>query len=363
MENMVVDHDFWKNKKVLITGHTGFKGAWLSLWLQSMGAEVFGLSLPPPTNPSLFERAEVESGMQSRIRDIRDIEAVLEVVREAEPEIVFHLAAQSLVRLSYDDPVTTFGTNVMGTVNLLEAVRRAVAVDKTRIGAVLVITSDKCYENQEWQWGYREVDPLGGRDPYSNSKGCAEMVVDSFRRSFFSGPDEGVALASARAGNVVGGGDWAVDRLVPDAVSAFSCGNELRIRRPNAVRPWQHVLEPLGGYLMLAQQLVVGGQEYAEAWNFGPDSGSEQSVGHVIDMLAKLWGEDSKWATDSGEHPHEAGLLKLDSSKARNILGWRPRLDLRQTLALTTDWYQADLNGESMREFSLAQISHCGWAE
>jgi CDP-glucose 4,6-dehydratase len=358
LENLVVDRQFWRNKRVLITGHTGFKGSWLSLWLQNMGADVHGFSLSPPTDPSLFERAEISRGMNSTIADIRNFEAVAKVFSDADPQIVFHLAAQPLVRLSYDDPITTYSTNVMGTVNLLEVIRQAALSKGSSVQAVVVVTSDKCYENKEWQWGYRENDRLGGHDPYSNSKGCTEMVVQSFRQSYFGIDDSNIALASARAGNVIGGGDWATDRLVPDAISAFQNGRELMIRSPGAVRPWQHVLEPLAGYMLLARQLFENTHAYTGAWNFGPAAESEKPVSYVVDAMARLWQGDARWTSDSDINPHEASILKLDSSLSRGRLGWQPRLMLEHALAFTTDWYQANNELSSMREYSIEQIAN-----
>ena len=322
MENLVIDRTFWDKRKVLVTGHTGFKGGWLSLWLQDLGAEVTGFALEPPTMPNLFERAEVHEQMDSRVGDIREFDPLLSVLLETKPDVIFHLAAQSLVRASYADPINTYATNVMGTVNLLEAVRRANAVGNCDVRAVLVITSDKCYENLELVRGYCENDAMGGADPYASSKGCAELVTSAFRRSFFSEDGSSVAIASARAGNVIGGGDWALDRLVPDAVRAFFGKETLRIRRPDAVRPWQHVLEPLMGYLLLCQKLHVDGSRYAEGWNFGPERESEQPVVRVVEILSRLWGGDVNWSIDKGQHPHEATYLKLDSSRAQNELGW-----------------------------------------
>ena len=330
---------FWKNKKVLITGHTGFKGSWLSLWLQNAGADLAGFALPPPTSPSLFELAEVGKGMCSLIGDVRNLEQVESAIRSYRPEIVFHLAAQSLVRQSYANPVETYATNVMGTVNLLDAVRRT---EGTRV--VVNITSDKCYENREWVWGYREDEPMGGHDPYSNSKGCAELVTASFRNSFFP-PSEyarhRVALASVRAGNVIGGGDWAVDRLIPDIMRAIMEKKEVLIRNPLALRPWQHVLDPLSGYLLLAEKMWENGPDYSEAWNFGPDDQGARPVSWIADRLTTLWGDGAGWKRADGVYPHEANFLKLDSSKARSRLGWHPRWSLETALEKIVDWYRA----------------------
>ena len=334
-----MEHTFWKKKKILITGHTGFKGSWLSLWLQSRGAEVLGFSLPPPTNPSLYELSGGGKGMKTILGDIRDFNQIKTVLHMHKPEIIFHMAAQSLVRLSYDNPIETFATNVMGTVNLLEAVRK--------VGGVRVIvnvTSDKCYENREWVWGYREDEPMGGYDPYSNSKGCAELVTASFRNSFFPSSEysrHGVALASARAGNVIGGGDWAVDRLIPDIMRAIMEKTEVLIRNPLALRPWQHVLDPLSGYLLLAEKMWENGPDYSEAWNFGPDDQGARPVSWIADRLTTLWGDGAGWKRADGVYPHEANFLKLDSSKARSRLGWHPRWSLETALEKIVDWYRA----------------------
>ncbi len=346
---------FWRGKRVFLTGHTGFKGGWLSLWLQTLGAEVAGYSLAPPTTPSLFEAASVASGMRSLLGDVRDLSGVKAAMAECKPEIVIHMAAQSLVRVSYADPILTYLTNVMGTANVLEAVRETPSVS-----AALVVTSDKCYENRNSPHGYRESDPLGGHDPYSSSKACAELVVGSFRSSFFEsqrGDDRPVAVASARAGNVIGGGDWAQDRLIPDIVKAFSEGNVLKIRNPQATRPWQHVLEPLRGYLMLAQKLCENGPAFAGAWNFGPDDSDIQPVRWIVEKIAAQWGESSRWEVDDSEQPHEAKMLHLDSSKAKQQLGWRPSLRLSDALSMTIEWYQHFLSGQNAREKCLEQIS------
>lgn len=359
MENLVLNRAFWKNRHVLITGHTGFKGAWLSLWLQDCGATVSGFALEPGTDPNLFDAAGVAEGMRSGIGDIRDLEAVRRALSENEPDIVIHLAAQSLVRESYRDPVGTYAVNVMGTVNLLEAVRQHRLAGAARtLQAVLIVTSDKCYENNEWHWSYRENDRMGGHDPYSNSKGCCELVVDAFRKSFFVAGDGGapLGLATARAGNVVGGGDWAADRLVPDAIRAFSGGEAVSIRYPDAIRPWQHVLEPLAGYLRLCERLVEDPERYSGGWNFGPDAASDTAVRQVVDRLVARWGEGAGWVHDKADHPHEATYLKLDSSRARALLDWQPRLDLTDTINLTVDWYRAFGRAEDLRRVSIEQI-------
>ncbi|MCE1229465.1 MAG: CDP-glucose 4,6-dehydratase [Firmicutes bacterium] len=350
--------DFWRGKRVLVTGHTGFKGSWLCLWLESLGAQVVGYALAPPTTPSLFDVAQVGQGLESHIGDVRDLEHLAQVVAAARPEIVFHLAAQPLVRYSYQEPVETYSVNVMGTVHLLEAVRRASGVK-----AVVAITTDKCYENREWAWGYRESDPMGGHDPYSSSKGCAELAIAGYRRSFFASEKEassGVAVASARAGNVIGGGDWASDRLIPDMIRAFSAGQPVVIRNPHATRPWQHVLEPLRGYLMLAERLWEDGQPYAEGWNFGPSDEDVQPVGWIVQRLTDLWGEGAHWRLDQGRHPHEATFLKLDCSKAKAHLHWHPRWDLPTALERIVAWHKAFQRGEAMRAFTLQQISDYG---
>ena len=345
---------FWTGKKVLVTGHTGFKGSWLCLWLQSLGAEVTGYSLNPPTNPNLFEVADVGSGMTSVIGDIRDLARLQSVFAEVKPEIVFHLAAQPLVRASYVDPVETYSTNVLGTVHLLEAVRNT-----SSVRAVVNVTSDKCYENREWVWGYREHEPMGGHDPYSNSKGCAELVTSSFRNSFFN-PERhsshGVALASARAGNVIGGGDWAADRLIPDILRAIGKGEPVVIRNPDSIRPWQHVLEPLSGYLQLAEKLYVEGARYGEGWNFGPNDEDAKPVSWIVGNLTKSWGEGASWKLDDSEHPHEAHYLKLDCSKAKMDLGWHPRWSLSHSLEKIIEWHRAWHAGEDMRQVTLGQI-------
>ena len=351
---------------MLVTGHTGFKGSWLSLWLQGLGAEVTGYALEAPTEPSLFDLARVAEGMRSIRADVRDLDRLLAVFRESEPEVVFHLAAQSLVRPSYEQPVETFSANVMGTVNVLEAVRRTAGVR-----AAIIVTSDKCYENQEWLWPYRESEPMGGHDPYSASKGCSELVTQAYRDSFFSyapGGDSEVeppAVASARAGNVVGGGDWATDRLIPDLVRSILAGKELHLRRPDAVRPWQHVVEALAGYLALGEHLLDGGglgngSDYAGPWNFGPSDDDARTVGWIVERLAERFeenGQNVRWTVDPGPHPHEAGLLKLDSSRARNLLGWRPRLDLATALDWIVEWTQAHRNKSDLRTLTERQIA------
>jgi len=345
---------FWKNKKVLITGHTGFKGSWLSLWLQSAGANVVGFALPPPTHPSLFEIAGVASGMISLTGDVRNLEQVESAIRIHRPEVIFHMAAQALVRPSYQNPVETYATNAMGTVHLLDAILR---IGGTKV--VVNITSDKCYENREWVWGYRENEPMGGYDPYSNSKGCSELVTAAFRSSFFP-PGEygrhGVALASARAGNVIGGGDWAEDRLIPDIMRAFMNRETVTIRNPHAIRPWQHVLEPLSGYLLLAEKLWENGPGFAEGWNFGPNDSDARPVSWIADRLTAMWGENAGWKTFEGDQPHEANSLKLDSSKARGRIGWHSRWNLECSLKAVNDWYRSYGKNEDMRSKTIDQI-------
>ena len=345
---------FWSGKRVFITGHTGFKGAWLSLWLAELGAEVTGFSLPAPTTPNLFAVARIRELTRHVDGDVRDLGALTAAMRAAKPEIVFHLAAQSLVRASYEAPVETFATNVMGTVNLLESVRHT---DGVR--SVVCVTSDKCYENRETGVACREDDAMGGYDPYSSSKGCSELVVSAYRRSYFN-PERiaahGVAVASARAGNVIGGGDWAKDRLVPDLMRGFAAGERPLVRLPDAVRPWQHVLEPLSGYLLLARRLAEGDAAAAEGWNFGPEEADAKSVGWVADRLAKLWGAGAGWDETGKPQPHEAAWLRLDCSKARNRLGWRPRWGLEEALRQTVAWGRAFANGEDMGDYTAGQI-------
>lgn len=340
---------FWQGKRVFMTGHTGFKGSWLSLWLQQLGASVTGYALSPPTSPSLFVEARVAEGMQSVHGDIRDLPELSKAMRAAQPEIVIHMAAQSLVRESYAAPVETYATNVMGTVHLLEAVRQTAGVK-----AVVNVTTDKCYENKEWIWGYREGEPMGGYDPYSNSKGCSELVTSAYRQSFFQ--QGRVALASARAGNVIGGGDWASDRLVPDILRAFEAQRSVVIRNPHATRPWQHVLEPLSGYLTLAERLYQEGQALAEGWNFGPRDEDARPVQWIVEDMVRRWGRGASWQLDPGEHPHEAHYLKLDISKAASGLGWQPRWSLPTALQHIVDWHQVWLDKGDVRAMCLQQI-------
>jgi CDP-glucose 4,6-dehydratase len=346
---------FWQGKCVFVTGHTGFKGSWLSLWLQQLGANVTGYALAPPTRPSLFEAARVADGMSSQVGDIRNGATLASVMRKVAPEVVIHMAAQPLVRRSYADPVETYSTNVMGTVHLLEAVRRTPSVR-----AVVNVTTDKCYENREWVWGYRENEPMGGFDPYSSSKGCAELITAAYRSSFFPAgrlEEHHVALASGRAGNVIGGGDWAQDRLIPDILHAFARREPVLVRSPLATRPWQHVLEPLRGYLTLAEKLYTHGVGFAEAWNFGPHGDDARPVEWITRELAQRWGDGARWELGVGDHLHEANYLKLDTAKASERLGWIPVLRLHDALDLIIDWTRACERGADMREHSLEQIA------
>jgi len=355
-----MNRDFWRGKRVFLTGHTGFKGSWLALWLEQLGAVVTGYALIPNTQPNMFETAQVGSGMTSLISDIRDFDALRGAMTAAQPEIVFHLAAQPLVRLSYAQPRETYETNVMGTVNLMDAIRQVATVR-----AVVIVTSDKCYENRELgatHAGYVESDPMGGHDPYSNSKGCAELVTAAFRNSYFH-PDHysqhGVAVASARAGNVIGGGDWCEDRLIPDFIRAITSAKPLLIRNPNATRPWQHVLEPLAGYLTLAEKLYTYGAPFASGWNFGPAEDDARPVEWIAKRFVAQWGDGATWQLDGASHPHEATYLKLDSSKAREMLGWRPKLSLDEALEWLVEWYQHWHRADkiSLRELTLQQIA------
>jgi len=343
---------FWQGRRVFITGHTGFKGAWLALWLNKLGASIVGFSLPAPTKPSLFELAGIAEVIHSVDGDVRDLERLKGAIGDAAPEIVFHLAAQSLVRLSYSDPVGTFSTNVAGTVNLLEACREA-----HDLRAVVVVTSDKCYEENSSGRAYKESDPLGGHDPYSASKACAEIATHAYRRSFLGPPESRIAVASARSGNVIGGGDWATDRLVSDLIRAFTTGQSPRLRNPKATRPWQHVLDPLSGYLLLAERLYAEGQRFSAAWNFGPEPDNAADVQSVANQVARLWGPDATWVLDANPQPREAPVLALDAAAARERLGWRPRLDLDNTLAWTVSWYQSWHRGGNARHLADAQIA------
>jgi CDP-glucose 4,6-dehydratase len=346
-----VDPAFWRGRRVLLTGHTGFKGAWLSLWLQQLGAELTGLSDGVPTTPSLFELARVQDGMSHVVADIRDAAAVASAVAASRPEVVVHMAAQPMVRRSFSAPRETYETNVMGTVNVLDAVRLAGAGTAR---AVVNVTSDKCYDNRERGRPFVEDDCMGGHDPYSSSKGCAELVADAYRRSFFSDPD-GPRLASGRAGNVIGGGDWGAERLVPDVMRGATADATIAIRNPDAVRPWQHVLNPLSGYLLIVQQLFAG-EPVDVGWNFGPAQGDVQPVRWIADRLTRLWPDALHWQLDPGPHPHEAHFLSLDSSRARERLGWRARWDLGRTLESIVVWHLAHRDGADMRALTLQQI-------
>jgi len=351
---VLIDKLFWKDKRVFITGHTGFKGSWLCLWLHALGAKVHGYALPPPTDPSLYQLCSIDAMVQSTIADVRDRATLLKTVLSVQPEIVIHMAAQPLVRDSYKIPAETYEINVMGTVNLFEAIRASKSVR-----AVINVTTDKCYENKEWVWGYRENEPLGGYDPYSNSKACSELVTSAYRSSYFNPKDyehHGVAMASARAGNVIGGGDWATDRLVPDCLRAILRNEKVLIRNPHAIRPWQHVLEPLSGYLALAHKLFTDGPRFAGAWNFGPDDADAKPVEWLVKGLCSKWGGDASFVIDSGKHPHEAHYLKLDCSKARTELLWTPRWSLDKALGSIVAWTQAYQQGRSVEQVCLEQI-------
>jgi CDP-glucose 4,6-dehydratase len=346
----MVNSEFWKGKKVFITGHTGFKGSWLSIWLNSMGAILTGYALVPNTKPNFFDAALVADDMESIVGDVRDLDKLTQAMSGFAPDIVIHMAAQPLVRLSYKNPVDTYSTNVMGTVNLLEAVRSVASVK-----AVVNVTTDKCYENKEWSWGYREDEPMGGHDPYSNSKGCSELVTAAYRSSFFNGSGS-ANIASGRAGNVIGGGDWAEDRLIPDFFRSFENNQSVVIRNPSATRPWQHVLEPLSGYLVLAEQLYLNGDRYAEAWNFGPEDDDVKPVRSIIEYLVERWGDGASWIHDESEQPHEAQLLKLDISKAKQLLGWQPKWSLFRALDSIVEWQKIWLSGGDLKMVTLKQI-------
>lgn len=350
----MINKEFWKDKRVLVTGHTGFKGTWLSIYLNMMGAKVTGYSLPPNTSPSLYELSNIGEQIDSYFGDIRNLEEFSRVMKVASPEIIIHMAAQPLVRESYKNPVETYSTNVMGTVNLFECVRR-----NSSVKAVVNVTTDKCYENNEWVWGYRENEPLGGYDPYSNSKACSELVTSAYRNSFFNPkdyPNHGVAIASARAGNVIGGGDWAEDRLIPDCINSLLNNEPIIIRNPNAIRPWQHVLEPITGYLLLAEKLYSKGIEYGEAWNFGPEDYDAKPVKWIVDKMLSKWKGAKGYIVDSSEQPHEANYLKLDCSKAKNILGWHPRWELSETIEKIIEWVEAYNNKQDILEICKNQI-------
>ena len=351
---MSLNRGFWKDRRVFLTGHTGFKGSWLSLWLSTLGAKVVGYALEPPTSPSLYEQAGVDAFLHSIIADIRDFSCLRDAIAEFEPEVVLHLAAQSVVRTGYEDPVGTYASNVMGTVHLLEAVRAL-----KRRCVIVNVTSDKCYDNREWVWGYREIDPMGGHDPYSNSKGCAELVTSAYRDSYFppeSLHQHGVALASARAGNAIGGGDWTAFQLIPDLMRAFIAGQPCLIRNPLSYRPWQFVLEPLRAYLLLAERLADRGAELASGWNFGPSEGDAKPVSWIADTLSAKWGRGASWTQDSAVSAKEARALKLDTSKAAAALDWHPVLRIEKTLEWIAEWYQCFESGADLRSVTLEQI-------
>ena len=350
----MLNRPFWKGRRVFLTGHTGFKGSWLSLWLDALGADVTGYALDPPTQPNMFEQAHVAATVRTVRADIRDFARLQSAVAECRPEVILHMAAQSVVRRGYEDPIETYSSNVMGTVNLLEAVRRL-----KRECVVVNVTSDKCYANREWLWGYREDEPMGGRDPYSNSKGCAELVTTAYRESFFpaeSVGQHGVALASARAGNAIGGGDWTGDQLIPDLMRAFLAGEPCLIRNPSAYRPWQFVLEPLRGYLMLAEKLSEDAARFASGWNFGPADADAKPVSWIADELVRSWGKDAAWTHDSATHPREAHALKLDASKAKACLGWNPTLPLKPALEWIVEWYRAFQSEADLEQVTRTQI-------
>jgi CDP-glucose 4,6-dehydratase len=353
---MVEANNVWRGRRVFLTGHTGFKGGWLALWLMRLGAEVRGYALDPQTTPSLLETARVASGMDDLRGDIRDGEKLNRAITEFRPEVLFHLAAQPLVRASYADPIGTYETNVIGTARVLDAVRRTPSVR-----AVVSVTTDKCYENKEWLWGYRETDPLGGYDPYSSSKACAEIVSAAFRQSYFpieQFAEHGVAIATARAGNVIGGGDWAEDRLIPDLLRGFVAGRPAIIRRPRAIRPWQHVLEPIAGYIKLAEHLLSDdATRYATAFNFGPNEEDARPVSWIADRITRTWGDGARWVLDEDPGVHEAGYLKLDASRARAELGWTPQLRLAEALDWLVEWYKAHAAGADMQSLTLRQIA------
>ena len=351
---LVISAGAWRGRRVLVTGHTGFKGGWLALWLADMGAKVTGFALPPPTDPSLFDLARVGDLVAHVEGDVRQLDPLVEVVARCRPEVIFHLAAQPLVRRSYVEPVETYATNVMGTVHLLEAARRFGAVP-----AIVCITTDKCYDNREWVWPYRETDPMGGHDPYSSSKGAAELAIAAYRRSYFYPlrvGEHGTGLASVRAGNVIGGGDYAADRLVPDLIRAIEAGAAPLIRAPDAVRPWQHVLEAIGGYILIAERLLAGEAAFADAWNFGPADADARPVGWIVERLLDLYGRPG-WQPDGGAQPHEAATLRLDISKVRAALGWTPALDLGTALTMVAAWHKQVASGADARTVTLDQIA------
>jgi CDP-glucose 4,6-dehydratase len=351
---IVLNHSFWKGRRVFLTGHTGFKGSWLSLWLESLGADVTGYALDAPTQPNLFGQAKIATTTRSIYADIRDFPRLRTAIAECRPEVVIHMAAQSVVRRGFEDPIETYSSNVMGTVHLLEAVRQL-----GQRCVVVNVTSDKCYANQEWIWGYRENEPMGGRDPYSNSKGCAELVTTAYQESFFSPAlyeQHGVAVASARAGNAIGGGDWTANQLIPDLIRAFLAGLPCEIRNPSAVRPWQFVLEPLRGYLLLAERLSQDASRFASGWNFGPVDADAKPVSWIANELVRLWGNSASWCQDPASHPRESTLLKLDASKAKAHLGWNPVSPLGLALEWIVEWYREFQAGADLRSITVKQI-------
>jgi len=354
IEFVMINHRFWKGRRVFVTGHTGFKGSWLSLWLESLGADVTGYALKAPTQPNLYLQAEVYRAIKSICADIRDFSRLKSAINESRPEVIIHMAAQSVVRCGYENPIETYSSNVMGTVHVLEAVR------ELALPCVVVnVTSDKCYENREWVWGYRENDRLGGHDPYSNSKACAELIASTFRDSYFrvdSSECVPVAIASARAGNVIGGGDWTRDQLIPDLMRSFLDNNPCSIRSPSAIRPWQFVLEPLRGYLMLAERLTENPSKFGSSWNFGPTESDAKTVSWIANRLVQLWGDEACWKNDERTHPHEARYLKLDVSKAKDELGWSPALPLSSALDWIVEWYRAFQKGDDLPGFTRTQI-------
>ena len=352
MENMVISSNYWKNKKVFITGHTGFKGSWLSLWLQHLGADICGFSLASPTEPNLFTLAKVKENMQSITGDIRDDASIKDAIVNFKPEVVFHLAAQSLVRRSYIDPVGTYETNVIGTINVLEAIRA-----QNSVASVIVVTSDKCYENKETGKSFEEEDAMGGGDPYSSSKGCAELVTSSYKHSFFNNENRKIGIASVRSGNVIGGGDWAENRLIPDLCTSFIKGEQASIRYPDSIRPWQHVLDPISGYLLLAEKINKD-SSMSGGWNFGPVEEDAKPVKWIADELVRLWGCNAGWQRDENKHPNESGVLRLNCNKARKQLGWQSRLSLSQALKLTVEWFKAYENNDELKAVTLNQIKH-----
>lgn len=355
----MADARFWQNKRVFITGHTGFKGAWLTIWLHSLGAQVTGYALQPPTEPNLFHLSGIGSSIQSITGDIRDKERLQQSITQADPDIIFHLAAQPIVSRSYLQPAETYEVNVMGTVHLWEAVKHVSTQGSGRLKAVINVTTDKCYENQEWVWGYRETDRLGGYDPYSNSKACSELVTSAYRSSFFA-PEayhkHGISVATARAGNVIGGGDWAEDRLVPDCIRSLLSGSKMKVRRPLAIRPWQHVLDPLAGYLILAQCMVEDGPAYASEWNFGPNDRQSRTVQWIVETMAAAWGGDPFFVIEPEERFHESMQLKLDCSKARTRLKWYPKWSVEMALDKVLEWVRMVQAGQDVRAACLRQI-------